>query len=267
MEKRAAESELVAAKTKPNILAIDTSGECLSLALAQGEAVVAEISVAGVKRHSQVLFEHLQVLMQIAKLEIEEIDLFAAITGPGSFTGLRIGLAAIEGIATTLGRPAIGITSFDAMTVAAGWNGLVAVLIDAGRNEVFFGLRNRDIDGMPIPSGRDLVGPIELAVEELVSRLPQDRRVCLLGSGAIRFHEQIGMLTRVPGIETDCVEAFDPRTAGWSLLLQTPALSGPMARLAARKIRAGLVSPLEAYYLKPSDAELKWNQAPIQAPR
>src|SRR5207253_1846803 len=85
----------------PLILAVDTSSPRLSLALARGATVISAIASESGTPHSQTLFVHLAALFDSAQLDPRHVDAFAVATGPGSFTGLRVGLAAVKGLAHT----------------------------------------------------------------------------------------------------------------------------------------------------------------------
>ena len=84
-------------QTPPKILALDTSSPNVSLALCRGRETVALIGVTGIAPHSRTLFRHLNYLLESAETSLEQIDLFAVVTGPGSFTGLRVGISAVKG--------------------------------------------------------------------------------------------------------------------------------------------------------------------------
>src|SRR5262245_41766867 len=108
------------ASTDYSILAADTSSPLASLAIVRGDKILASLAGGAHLPHSKALFSNLSILLQLSGLELLEIDAFAVATGPGSFTGLRVGLASIKGLAHTLSKPAIGISSFDALALGSG---------------------------------------------------------------------------------------------------------------------------------------------------
>jgi len=241
---------------EPTILAVDTSSPRISLAMARGELVVAALAVESREPHSRTLFARLATLLEIARLGPDQIDVFAVATGPGSFTGLRVGLAAVKGLARTLGRRAVGVTSLDALAVAAGVAGQVVPMIDAGRGEVYGGLREVTAEGLPAVTGQDVVGPTSLVLAGIRARL-RPGPVVFIGDGAAGYQAEIAGAALKAGTELRVVCAVEG-SLRWQLKSDRPYLAPHIARLACRMLNSG--SPLEAhpYYLRPSDAELKW---------
>ena len=98
-----------------NILAVDTSGGVCTAAVLRDDALLSEVFMNGRHTHSETLGIMVDQCLQLAELSVREIDLFACATGPGSFTGLRIGTGFIKGLAHASSRPAIGINTLDAL--------------------------------------------------------------------------------------------------------------------------------------------------------
>ncbi|HWQ31497.1 MAG TPA: tRNA (adenosine(37)-N6)-threonylcarbamoyltransferase complex dimerization subunit type 1 TsaB [Blastocatellia bacterium] len=227
----------------PLVLAVDTSSPQAGLALARGVRLLAVITDQSGRPHSQTLFQNLNQLLGEAGLRPDEVDAFAVVTGPGSFTGLRVGMAAVKGLAHTLGRPALGVTTIDAWALAAGVSGRVLVMIDAMRGEVFCGLREVNSNGKQ-PSiqsaGRDLSASPEAALAQMKS-LIADGEVTVIGTGTDRYHEMIAREL--------------PHAA---VLTGHPALAPHVAKYAATLLEAGSLPEVKACYLRPSDAEIKF---------
>jgi tRNA threonylcarbamoyladenosine biosynthesis protein TsaB len=250
------------------VLAIDTSANDSSLAIRRGEKYLAALAVGEIHHHSQSLFEHLELVLRFSNVRIEEIDVFAAVSGPGSFTGLRVGLSAIKGIAGTLGRSVVGVTAFDALAASVGVKGNIASLIDAGRGEVYLGLRRIESNGLIAAIGRDVSGPMSMVLEQCLAHFRVERRpLFLVGSGAVRYWQQISQLAEDAGIESRRLDTIDPEFRGWSILERYDFLACSVAAVAARGLTPGQTSSLHAYYLKPSDAELKWIERSIPKTR
>jgi tRNA threonylcarbamoyladenosine biosynthesis protein TsaB len=152
-----------------------------SYAIARNGVLVSSRVAGDGDRPSETLFRNLSEVLAEAGLELRNVDLFCAVIGPGSFTGLRVSLAAIEGIAQTLKLPVVGYDTFDAWALAARRTGTMLPIIAAGRGEVYGGRRivgvNRDL----IRVGEDRVGPPDTVVRQLVeeSRSP----VTIVGDG------------------------------------------------------------------------------------
>jgi tRNA threonylcarbamoyladenosine biosynthesis protein TsaB len=238
------------------ILAADTSSSHASFAIVRGEKLLASLSGGAHLPHSQTFFSNLSILLQLANIEITEIDGFAAVTGPGSFTGLRVGLAAVKGLAHTLSRPAVGISSFDAVALGTGAGGLVLVMIDAGREEVYCGLREVHSDGKIESLGEDSVGRPAFVLSRSVANIKAGPLV-IAGSGAVKFRDEIEIVARSVGadlLETDH-SPFSEQS--WQLKLGYCDAAIMIAKSAARMLKAGIISEIHPYYIRPSDAEIK----------
>jgi tRNA threonylcarbamoyladenosine biosynthesis protein TsaB len=118
------------------ILAMDTTGEFGSLALAEDEKVVDTILLHSPDGFAHVLFDHIRVILRRRNLALCDIDCFAAASGPGSFTGVRVGLAACKGLAEACGKSVAAVSNLQALA-AGGSAPLRAAVIDARRGEVY----------------------------------------------------------------------------------------------------------------------------------
>lgn len=118
------------------ILAIDTTSALGSIALLEDSEVLAEKSWQHEASHTSTLPVELQKLFQENKISLEDIDLFAVAQGPGSFTGIRIGLAFVKGLCLQSKKAAMGISTLEAMAIEApeGW---ICPMIDARRDQIF----------------------------------------------------------------------------------------------------------------------------------
>jgi len=118
------------------ILSLDTTNEYGSLALAGDGQVVAEVLLHSKEGFSGVLFDQLRGLLERSGWKLEEIDCFAAAAGPGSFTGVRVGLAAVKGLAEALGKRVVAVSNLEAVA----WFGeaaLRAAVVDARRGQIY----------------------------------------------------------------------------------------------------------------------------------
>ncbi|MBO0722555.1 MAG: tRNA (adenosine(37)-N6)-threonylcarbamoyltransferase complex dimerization subunit type 1 TsaB [Blastocatellia bacterium] len=228
--------------TDYSILAVDTSSPLASLAIVRGELTLAALAGNAHLPHSQTFFSNLPILLQLAGLEMRQIDAFAAATGPGSFTGLRVGLAAVKGLAHTLDRPAIGVCSFDALALGSGASGPVLVMLDAGREEAYCGLREATGDGNVKGIGQDRVGKPAFVLPDLLAGV---KSLVATGSAAVKFKKEIDIAAG--GVGVDQVEVRQP----WQLTASIVAL------VAARRLVAGIKPELHPYYVRKSDAEIK----------
>ena len=120
----------------PFVLALDTTHEHGSIALLRGGDVLEEVSLHAPDGFAHVIYAHLGALLERHGLKPAAIDCFASASGPGSFTGVRVGLACIKGLAEALGKPAVAVSNLQALA-ALGHGPLRAAVIDARRGEIY----------------------------------------------------------------------------------------------------------------------------------
>jgi tRNA threonylcarbamoyladenosine biosynthesis protein TsaB len=118
------------------ILALDTTSEFGSLAIRAEGQTVAEVALHSPEGFAHLIFPAIERLLGDARLALQQIDCFAAASGPGSFTGIRVGLSAVKGLAEALGKPTVGVSNLRAMS-SFGNLAHRAVVLDARRGEVF----------------------------------------------------------------------------------------------------------------------------------
>ncbi len=217
-------------------LAIDTTHEFGSIALLERSAVLDEVLVHAPEGFGRMLFERIGALLERWQLELADIECFAAASGPGSFTGIRVGLASMKGLAEASGRPAYGISTLRAIA-SFGSGPMRAAVLDARRGEVYAALYDSE--------GR-LLSP------EVVTRFGN-------------------WLEALPGgdVEFVCAEPFRTALAGTrfanSQITAPPrALAAAVGRLASTDWlsgRPGDPAFLDANYVRRSDAELFWKDS------
>jgi tRNA threonylcarbamoyladenosine biosynthesis protein TsaB len=220
------------------VLALDTTGRAGSAAIVQGGVVLAELSGDPAVTHGQRLPGELMRLVDDACIALEAVDLLAVAAGPGSFTGLRVGIATMQGLAVATGKPIVPISTLEALA-RAGFNegdALVAPWIDAQRGEVFGAL----YDTGRTPIGEPTALPPAATLTSLAT-IAGGRRIRLVGDGAVRYSNTIASALDV---RAD-VDPVVPTLASW------------IARIAAeapgRAIAPHAVAPI---YVRRPDAEL-----------
>ena len=123
------------------ILAIDSSGLVATVAVVEDDNLIAEYTIHHKKTHSQTLMPMLEEVKEMVELELNTLDAIAVASGPGSFTGLRIGAATAKGLAMGLGKPIIEVPTLEGMAYQMyGAQALVCPIMDARRNQVYTGL-------------------------------------------------------------------------------------------------------------------------------
>lgn len=121
------------------ILALDTSSAVCSVAVSEGDSIKSEINVDCRRTHSELLMPLVEACMNYAGWKAEEIDLLAVSAGPGSFTGVRIGMCAAKAMAQALGRQVAVVDTLEALAQnAAGFGGVVCPIIDARKGQVYY---------------------------------------------------------------------------------------------------------------------------------
>ena len=169
------------------LLSLDTSSAGGSAAVVRDGRVVVERAGDAARTHAERLPRELMDVLDAARCSLGEMDGFAVITGPGSFTGLRVGLAAIQGLAFATQRDVFPVTAFDAYARHAGAGHVTAVWIDAHRNEVFATLLDAEGRTLEQPSSRPAANTLD-AWQPALSGLT---RVRFTGDGAARYRETI----------------------------------------------------------------------------
>lgn len=204
------------------ILAVDTTSDFGSLAIAEGGRVVEEVLLHSQDGFAHLLFPQIQLLLERHGWPLESIACFAAAAGPGSFTGVRVGLAAMKGLAETLGRAVTAISNLRALATF-GSKPLRAVFFDARRGEIY---------GAVYSAEGELVQP------EIVQKFPD--WLAALPQGDLEF--------------------ITPQPDVFAAALGKPVTEAPRALAAAVALLAQPSDPLtaDANYVRRSDAELFW---------
>ena len=220
------------------LLAIDTSGKNGSIALARaGERardgsdveVIDVVPLLG-GTFSAELVPKIAALLSSRGFTKQEIGAFAVASGPGSFTGVRIGLAAAKGLAEVLGKPIASLSLLEACVFASGRQGKIMAALDAGRGEIYVG---------------------EYEIPAQAGQSPRQR----LSSKDQFLAQARGWAVVTP----DPILAGEAVAAGLSVTTLAPISAAAIARLGWRKIHAGeTVTPeqLEANYIRRTDAEM-----------
>jgi tRNA threonylcarbamoyl adenosine modification protein YeaZ len=146
------------------ILAADTSLPILSVALLLDDALLGAVALEGRSSRNEKLLPAIDWLLTEASIERTSIDVFAVTRGPGSFTGVRIGLATMQGLALALGKPVCAMSTHEAIAPA---NGQASIVDDAGRGEFYVSA---------FDDGREVVAP-HLAKRDELDSLEQVIRV------------------------------------------------------------------------------------------
>lgn len=168
------------------ILALDTSGPNCSVAVIDENKVIANFNLNLGTTHSQILLPLIDELNKFSNLTLNDIDIFACSIGPGSFTGLRIGIATIKGFAISLNKPVISVPSLTGLAYnVPTFEGIVCTVLDAKNDNVYSALFN--VKNKPEMIGDYLTDTIDSLVNELKK---YDKNILFVGDGAISFKER-----------------------------------------------------------------------------
>jgi len=209
------------------ILAIDTTSEFGSMALVEESGSVAgELSMRSPDGFSHVLYGHLRAFLDAHALRLGDISCLACAAGPGSFTGVRVGMAAVKGLAEATGKPATAVSNLQALA-CFGELPLRATLLDARRGDIFGAVYN---------------GALEIVRPEVV----------------IKLDEWLATLPK------ENIEIVSNQTFPGIPLREAPRELAPaIGRIAAQRLQrgeAGDPALLDANYVRRSDAELFWKE-------
>lgn len=239
----------------PLTLALDTATDRRSVALVRGARVLAARSGELREAGAASVLSEIDEVLKSAALSVGEVELFAAAAGPGSFTGLRAGIATLKALSVTLGRPAVGVPTLHAIAHAARPARTLAALIPAGRGEVFAQFLSVDEDG----EVRELSTPAHLPPARVLERASAfGGGVKWAGGGSLKYAELIREAARSYGLAFVEGSGEAPGDA-WALAPPAESLAREVALLALARFRRGGAAgahELRPLYVRPSDAEL-----------
>jgi tRNA threonylcarbamoyladenosine biosynthesis protein TsaB len=229
----------------PLLLGLETATFCGSVALLAGDRLVASRTLNSPATHSARLLRTIEDLLGETTTRLENLAALAVSIGPGSFTGVRIGLSVAKGLAFALDIAIVGVSTLEALAVRAGRNRrLICPVIDARRNETF-------VAAYRWPAAADFprcaLPPAVMPIERFLDRLPAARRgQCLfLGDGALRYRAEI--------------EAHLGERAAFAPPHRMLPSAEEVTWLGQRRLARGNADDparLEPVYIRPSDARL-----------
>lgn len=208
------------------VLALDTCLAACSVALTRDGEPLAWVTEPMARGHQERIATMVGDLMASQSLALGQVDRIGVTVGPGSFTGLRVGLAFAKGLALALGRPCVGVGVLEALTASSAETGPIAAVVNAGRGRVYLQLFDA---GSPVSDPEPL--SIDLAIDRLDEVFPSGR-FALTGPGADL------LAGGVPGAR------LEPRAS-------------PDPRAVARLARLAPSTPPRPLYLRAPDAKVK----------
>ena len=168
------------------ILAIDTSGPNCSVAIIDDNKVLADFTINNGTTHSQNLVPMIEQVQKFSNLELTDIDAFACSVGPGSFTGLRIGIATIKGFAMSLNKPTLSVPTLLALAYnLQNFDGIICSMIDAKNDNVYAGIYRADDDKLTL-----IDNYISDNIEVLIEKLKDfDDNIIFVGDGVDTYKD------------------------------------------------------------------------------
>ena len=221
------------------ILAVDTATTSCSVAIVDKTSLLSEFTIDREETHSKHLMDMIKAVLRMAGLNFSDLDGFAVTRGPGSFTGLRIGLSTIKGLAVASEKPVVGVSSLEALASQVSYSrDLICPILDARKGEVYFS-RYRFLNGHLKKQTKERVAPPDKAVDDL-------NEPCLfVGNGALFYKEMI--LEKMGEL------------ASIAPMIQNTIRASTMAYLSMTKFEKNDTDDIEKimpYYIRKSDAEL-----------
>ncbi|MBE7026870.1 MAG: tRNA (adenosine(37)-N6)-threonylcarbamoyltransferase complex dimerization subunit type 1 TsaB [Ruminococcaceae bacterium] len=228
------------------ILALDASSGVASAALVCDDILVGEYTINHKKTHSQTLMPMISSLLEDCESKLSEIDAFAISVGPGSFTGLRIGIATAKGLAHASGKPIVGVSTLEAMAYNLPFcKDLIVPIMDARRDQVYGGAYHWEDDGLCT-----VCEPCAVSIDEILDIVKREnKKAVFIGDGILRFKEQI---------ECELGDMCEFAFANSNM-----QRASSVAVLAKKKIEAGEAVSCEKItpvYLRKSQAEREYDE-------
>lgn len=227
------------------VLSIDTATLVSSVALATQDTLLAELVIQTKKTHSETLMPHISEILQMARIQKQDIEGIAVSIGPGSFTGLRIGLATAKALAYALKIPIVGVSTFETLAYNCPVPGVfLSPILDAQKHNIYQAVYEWQHDSLTEVVPARVVG-IQQAIQEAAV---MSRPVVMLGEAAEMYRAEI-------------------KSQGANLIFPPPHViiphAGSTAILGGRLLARGIyhdVMNLEPVYIRRSEAEELWEK-------
>lgn len=227
------------------ILAIDTSSNVATVAVTDDTKLAGEYILNHKKTHSQKIMPMLDEVMKSLEIDVNEIDLFAVVTGPGSFTGLRIGVAAVKALAQVTKKPVVSVDTLEGLAYNLPFcPHLIVPMMDARRSDVYTAVYDNGT------SLEKIIRPCAISLEECVEQIKAlGKTAVFLGDGAY--------------LHKDYIKEQLGDNALFAPINVNEQRASSVAVCAASKLASGdtmTYSELEPYYIRKSQAEREYEE-------
>ena len=227
------------------VLAVDTSANVATAAICDEGRLICESILNHKKTHSEKIMPMIDELLKDSETDIHDIDLFAVANGPGSFTGLRIGVSTVKGLAHAAGKPIVGISTLAGLAYNLfDVDGIIAPIMDARRSQVYNALYRFE-NGILI----EKEPPRAIALSDCLAELQSEQKVYFLGDGTAVYEKEIAKALGERAV-------IAPMTAS----LQR---ASSIAALALMKAKEGYVDDYQTlmpFYLRKPQAEREYDE-------
>lgn len=226
------------------VLAVDTATDVASAAVVEDGKLIGEYTINNKKKHSQLIMVLIEKLLNDLSLEVSDFDLFAVANGPGSFTGLRIGVAAMKALAHSVNKPIVGVSTLEALAYSVPWcEHIIIPIMDARRNSVYTASYIWDDEFHALSE-------IEaMTIEECVKDCGELLDVLFIGDGVEVYRDYI--------VEQLGERAYFPPLAFCNIKASAVAM---FAIEKAKKGETDTYLSLQPFYLKKSQAEREYEE-------
>lgn len=227
------------------VLSLDSATEAATCAVLNDGRLLGEITINNEKQHSVILMNVIDTLLKMLKLDISDIDGFVVSKGPGSFTGLRIGVSVIKGLSMGTGKPFVSVSTIEALAYNMAYtSGIVCPILDALRGNVYTCTYKYSKDNLVALSELEII-----SLEDLLIKLSSmEQPVCFLGDGVEKYKEMI--ISRLPN------SIFAPKNLNI-------ARSSSLGEIGLEKLQQGECENLYTFapiYLRKSQAEQEYEK-------
>jgi tRNA threonylcarbamoyladenosine biosynthesis protein TsaB len=229
---------------EPLILAVETSSKATSIAVARGAQLLRSIRELPDQKRSETLWREVKAVLAELGLVISDVDVFAVCTGPGGFTGLRVGMAAAMGFSAATNKPLVGVTSLEATAFAAGPADAVVAIVNAYKGEVYSQLFSFDGGGVPVAQNDPMVS----TPEEAIKRVAVEENLVFACNGVDAVAQEVERIVASRGDGTIALKQSER------------GLAEAVAQVGFLKYARGetqTAATLKASYVRPSEAEIK----------
>lgn len=243
----------------PLILLADTSQSRTGIALSEGRRLIAVLAAEAVEKRSSIFHSEVDMLLARVGRRITQVDCFAVITGPGSFTGLRVGIASMKGLAAATGKKMAALSSLEAAARQSGPSGCTCVMLNASRGEVFMQLFAVDEWGRATALSLPAIFSVEEAIAAAYNAQSAAGCGLIFAGDAAIYSKEIEAAAAVYGQTLSQGSLLTLPVGGWIVRDDNLLLNALASHAYEACCKDELLDPeaVVADYIRPAEAEIK----------